>query len=89
VTGFLCLKRTVGRDKRSRDVLRAPDGARLGVARRPLLLAHHVRRRAVSPVAVGVAAGRRPHGRRVHVVIAVGRARGAHLKRRRYYRHRS
>jgi len=83
---FLFLTK-IRRKKRSRDVLRASDdGARLCVARRPLLLlllTDHVRRRAVSAVAVGVAAGHRPDDRRVHVMIAVGRTRGAHLKRRR------
>lgn len=65
---------------RSRDVLRI-HGTRLGVARRPLLLANHVRRRAVSAVAVAVAAVRRSDDRRIDIVVAVGRTRSAHLKR--------
>jgi len=71
----------IGRKKiRSRDVLRIR-GTRLGVARRPLLLANHVRRRAVSAVTVAVAAVRRSDDRRIDVVIAVGRTRSAQLKR--------
>jgi len=71
----------IGRKKcRSRDVLRI-HGTRLGVARRPLLLANHVRRRALSAVPVAVTAVRRSDDRRIDVVIAVGRTRSAHLKR--------